>query len=175
MPNSGIIFGPFAAVYVGNSDSVTALTRLTPIRTKGSRFLYEVPQQYEPLLGKPIQSGPAQLSFELTFYGTDASIMRLAMGNSVEPSALPAEDAPSTFQTYTILLLHRSTASSQSILIPNCWTAKKVALNHQKTAPTEMTITFEATNPNRFVKLFHKGTLSTLKAVPTYGSRIPIS
>lgn len=173
MPRSRITFGPFAAIYVGDFGSSNPLIRVSSQRCKGTRFLYECPQQYEPLLGGPIQSGEAKLQFDLSFYGIDQIIMNMAMGNVIETPA--AEDAPSSFAKYTILLLARDKTATDSFLIPVCWTQKRVGLNYEKTAPREIAINFEVENRNRFVQLYYKGSLSTLKSVPTYGARITIS
>lgn len=172
MPNQVELIGPFAGVYVGDAaPSVNVLQQVTTTRTEGGDFTYTVPETFVPVLGNSVQNGEARLDFNLTFYGFDDLIMKLAMGNSVESLGVGRDD-PSSFAKYTVLLLDFDENSTRSLYIPECYTLKKMQQPRSKTAFGKMRIDFTFLNRNRFNPLYYMDTAANLATL--LGGRSPI-
>lgn len=173
MPYPNLSIGPYVSAYAGDaSPSVAVLTQLISTRTEGSDLDYGMEEAYVDVADNSIQIGRALLNFNLTFYGfDDETIMKLAMGNSVEDLGVEIDD-PSSFQKYTLLLLDSDPDSPTSTLIPECYTLKRLRQPRRKQSIAQMRIDFTSTNRNRFIQLFRQGTYTELATI--LGARSPI-
>lgn len=181
MPSSIVPIGALSAIYVGNAGSSQKLVRLGAQRSGGSAFSYDIEQRYLPIIGEPVQAGDASLSFALTFVpdfmdpaffvqGVWSNLVcRLAKGNSLEGTI--ADDAASTFQKYSILLVSPDTYAKNNFWIPVCWSDKKFNTNFNKERMSTTAINFAWQNRNAKVQPYRSGTLAELATI--IGSRSP--
>lgn len=82
------------------------------------------------------------------------------------------KDDGSSFAQYVLLLIHPNDEERSSILLPKCYTIKRMELNYQKDQATQLSIEFVANNRNRFAQLYYMDTADNLATV--LGARSPI-
>lgn len=82
------------------------------------------------------------------------------------------KSAPSTFAQYTLLLAHPDENEASSILLPKCYTIKKMETNYEKTGATKVNLQFVAFNRNRYIPLMYIDTLDNLATI--LGVRSPL-
>lgn len=168
MSSQSITVGPIVAMYVGDSTGMDVLTPIMEARTGGISFNYNIGEDFLDVVGNSVQSSRASLQTNVTFFGNDPTIVKLANGLSL--SATNSYD-PSTFNLYEVLMLSAD-PTKPSILIPNCYTLKKINLNFDKDKLSVVPVTFFATNRNRFTQLFYLDTQEVLAGI--LGGRSPI-
>ena len=181
MPTQFVPIGALSGVYVGNAGSSQKLVRLGANRSTGSKFKSAVEQRYLPVIQEPAQVGDATLSFALTFVpdfldptffiqGVWSNlVMRLAKGNSLEGSV--ADDAASTFQRFSILMLGPDEDSLHNYWVPVCWSDKEMNTNFDKDRMSITPINFMWQNRNAKVQPYRSGTKAQL--ITIIGSRSP--
>lgn len=110
-----------------------------------------------------------KITLRVSFYGDDEILIKIARGLALTATN---KDDPSTFAQYVLLLIHPNDEEQSSLLLPKCYTIKRMELNYQKDAATKLDIEFVALNRNRFTRLYYMDTADNLAAV--LGSRSPI-
>lgn len=143
---SDYIIGPVSAIYVGDFAGVTALTQIPCTLTQGGRFLFEIPEQFEQQEQNSVQSGPFQLTYELTFFPCPEA-ERMANGNPIGAANI---HTPSGFAKYSILFLAADEDAAESVYVPVCYAKKRYAKGRQKTDTTSVPLIFTWQGRNRF-------------------------
>lgn len=154
--------GPFEKVYVGTSTGSSVLTEITDTGTGPGILQDFIPEQYENARDNSVQSGNRQVTFGCTFLGDDDILINLSRGLAIDSAY---KDAPSTFEKYSLLLIHPDYDKRSSIYIPVCYTLKKMDLNYDKLKVTEDGINFVFTNRNRFKQGYYMRTLDELVTI----------
>ncbi len=170
MPLDVLHIGPFAAIYVGVYGATsTPLTQFTISTTGSHKVSYNVPEAFSFWDSNSIQSGPASIRADLTFLSDDPNTVRLANGNWITETYA---DQASSFSKYVLLLIHPDDEAESSILIPQCYTVKNLALDNTKSAPTTVPLAFTFQDVNRFNKLYYKRSAAALATI--LGAASPI-
>lgn len=162
MPVSNITVAPISAIYVGDASGMDPLTQISVNTTTGQSMTYRIGEEFLDAVGNSVQNGRAELTIDVTFFGNDETVIKLANGLALD--ATNAYD-PSTFAKYTILLVHPDETKKSSILIPECYTLKRIGLNFNKDKVSVVPITFFTTNRNRFIQLFYLDTPGALATI----------
>jgi hypothetical protein len=144
---------------------------ITSLTTGPLTLSDEIEEEFFQSLGTVAQTGFRKISLGVTFYGDDATVVKLSRGLTLTSGA-SSKDAGSSFAQYTLLVSHPNDPATSSLLLPKCWTQKKMSINYAKTAVTQIEVTFLAQSRNRFENLFYMETLDELAVI--LGARSPI-
>lgn len=169
MPTIPTLIAPFEAIYIGNFGSVSVLTRVNALRTKGARLAESLPTEYTPVNDAAETIGNHQVTLTLSFLYDDDLAIRISRGLSITDStnAVPGS------QQYSLLLVHPQYDGKHSFWMPQIRSQQLMALNYDKGSATEMEIQFIAEFRDQTKTLILKDTLTSLLA--TIGARAPFS
>lgn len=153
--------GPFQALYISLYGNTT-FTRTNYIGTNGYVFQYDKPKKFVKATGLFEQIGNATVGLDLSFLSDDPDGVKIAMTNDI--TATYQDQIPTTDKVYQVLLID-SFNSESSIFIPKCTSLTHLDLSRKKGEAVQVDLKMRHEDPNGFVQLYYKRSLSALQTI----------
>lgn len=169
MPSFNFKAGVFNGIFVGTYLGGDTLIPIPAVNFGPITINETLGETFYPGLQRTLQIGLHEVTINMSFYGDDDIVLKLARGL---PLVGGGKDDDPQFSEYVLLLTHPDDTEESSFLFPRVRVAHNMTLNYEKTAVTGTQLTFLAQNRDRSVDLFKMDTVDNLAA--ELGVRSPV-